>query len=258
MRREPLDAILLERARRSETVEFFERGNVGDVLFEGDRVVGVELADGRLARARMVGADGRHSLVARKVGPRVEHETPPYRALYYRYVSGFTGPTGRAPDAAEFSQSGDELAYIFPSDAGLTCVALSVNLETFRWLRQDFEARYAERVQQIRARRASGRGTARRPTGRLRAGRNWARLPWGPGWALVGDAGMHQDPWSGIGMDMAGVHATFLAEAITDWLGGATAEQTALGAYGERRDAHGLHDYHETVRLAADLRELAG
>jgi hypothetical protein len=83
-------------------------------------------------------------LVANKVTPAVEHETPPYRALYYRYVTGFLGPDGSQPDAAEFSQLDDEIAYIFPSDVGFTCVAVSVNLETFRWLRKDFEARYVD------------------------------------------------------------------------------------------------------------------
>ena len=59
-------------------------------------------------------------------------------------------------------------------------------------------------------------------------------------------------------MDIAGVHATFLAEAIVDWLGGAADEQAALAGYHERRNAQGLDAYHETVRCAADLRELEG
>jgi flavin-dependent dehydrogenase len=87
-------------------------------------------------------------------------------------------------------------------------------------------------------------------------GRNYARVPWGPGWALVGDAAMHQDPWSGLGIDMAGVHATFLADAIVDWLRGSADERTAFTSYHERRNAHGLSAYHDTVRFAADLREL--
>ena len=52
-------------------------------------------------------------------------------------------------------QLDDELAYIFPSDSGLTCVAVSVNLETFRWLRKDFETRYAERIARHRVRYAA-------------------------------------------------------------------------------------------------------
>jgi hypothetical protein len=55
---------------------------------------------------------------------------------------------------------------------------------------------------------------------------------------------------------MAGVHATFLADAIGDWLGAAADERTAFGRYHERRNAHGLGPYHDTVRYAADLRLL--
>ena len=258
VRREPLDLILLKRARVSESVDLLERTTVTDLLWDGDRVVGVRLADGRSAYAEIViGADGRNSLVAKKVTPAVEHETPPYRALYYRYVAGFLGPDGAEPDAAEFSQLDDELAYIFPSDSGLTCVAVSVNLETFGWLRKDFENRFAERIARHRglASRVDGAEATGRLSGRGPA-RNYVHVPWGPGWALVGDAGMHQDPWSGLGMDMAAVHATFLADAIVDWLHGSADERTAFARYHQRRNAHGLAGYHETVRHAADLRKL--
>ena len=210
-------------------------------------------------RSRLVvGADGRHSLVARKVNAATEHQAPPYRALYYRYVTGFVGRDGDRPDAAEFSQLDDELAYIFPSDSGTTCVALSVNLETFRWLRQDFEARFAQRI-------ACHQGFARRvaeaqPVDRLLGcgpEPNYVRVPYGTGWALVGDAALHQDPWAGLGIDMASVHATFLAEAISEYLSGAKSETDALAGYHERRNGHALELYHKTVNLAADLRALA-
>ena len=258
VRREPLDLVLVSRARGSPAVDLLDGANVADLLWDGARVAGVRLADGRRAHAALVvGADGRHSLVAKRVAPAVEHETPPLRALYYRYVAGFAGPDGASPDAAEFSQRDDELAYVFPSEAGLTCVALSVNLETFGRLRRDVAAGFATLIDRHRG--IAPRVAAARTVGRI-AGcgpeRSYVRVPWGPGWALVGDAAMHQDPWSGIGMDMAGVHATFLADAIVDWLQGDAPEQTALATYHERRDAHGLDAHQETVRLAGDLRLL--
>jgi menaquinone-9 beta-reductase len=207
--------------------------------------------------ALVVGADGRHSLVARRVNPMLEYETPPLRALFYRYVSHFRGPGGDAPDAAEFSLLGDEIAYVFPSDAGLTCVAMSVNLATFQWLRRDLQPRHAGLL-------ARHHGLATRVAAATAEGRvvgcgpepSYVRVPYGPGWALVGDAGLHQDPWSGLGMDMASVHATFLADAIIDWLHGSADEQTAMATYHERRNAHALEAYHDTIRGAADLRTL--
>jgi flavin-dependent dehydrogenase len=85
---------------------------------------------------------------------------------------------------------------------------------------------------------------------------NCVRVPAGPGWALVGDAGLYQDPWSGLGMDMAGVHATFLAEALLAYLGQNTSESEALASYHRRRNDHALIGYHRTVTLARDLRQL--
>jgi flavin-dependent dehydrogenase len=251
VRRAPLDHILLQRAARTAAV--VEGARVSDVLWDGDRVVGVALADGRHAHAALVvGADGRHSLVAKKVEAEVEHEAPALRALYYRYMGDFTGPG----DAAEFSLLGDEIAYVFPSDAGLACVAISVNLETYGRLRHDLESGYAERLAQHGG--FAARMGAATTDGRL-AGcgpeASYVRVPHGPGWALVGDAAQHQDPWSGIGMDMAGVHATFLADAVIDWLQGSADEGTAMTSYHERRNAHGLEPWRETVRAAADLRE---
>ena len=83
VRREPLDHILVQRAGVAEAVDVIERANVSEVLWDGDRVIGVGLADGRSARAAIVvGADGRHSLVARQVSADLQHEAPAYRALY--------------------------------------------------------------------------------------------------------------------------------------------------------------------------------
>jgi len=84
------------------------------------------------------------------------------------------------------------------------------------------------------------------------------RVPVGPGWALVGDASLDQDPWTGNGMDNAGVHATFLAEAVDDWLCGRASEEEAFTRYHARRDDHALADFHETVEIGKDLRQLTG
>jgi hypothetical protein len=65
--------------------------------------------------------------------------------------------------------------------------------------------------------------------------------------------------WRNAGIariDMAGVHATLLADAIIDALRGSADERTAFTRYHERRNAHGLDAYHDTVRFAADLRAL--
>lgn len=69
VRREPLDTLLLQRTARSSSIDVGERISATDLLWEGERVVGVRLLtpDGsREVHARIIiGADGRHSFVAR-------------------------------------------------------------------------------------------------------------------------------------------------------------------------------------------------
>lgn len=262
VRRELLDHLLVQRALRSGNVEFAERTSLVSLLWEDGRVVGARLRapEGeRDVRARVVvGADGRHSAVARAVAAPEERADPPIRALYYTYVRDLPGPGGDPPDGPEFSFVEDEVAYIFPSDSGVSCVALSVNLETFRWMRGAAPERFRERVGQHRgiAERFAASTTASKLLG-TGPERSFVRVPLGPGWALVGDAGMHQDPWSGLGMDMAGMHAGFLAEALLEALDGSTSEAEAMRGYHTRRDTHGLPGYRQTAALGRDLRQLS-
>jgi flavin-dependent dehydrogenase len=204
----------------------------------------------------VVGADGCHSTVARAVGAPLVEVAPATRAIYYRYVAGFAGPNGFPSDGAEFSQLGDEMAYALPSDAGLTCIALSVNLETFAWLRQDPETRFRARLAE-HACLADRIADADEVSPLLACGPrpNYVRMPFGPGWALVGDAGLYQDPWSGQGMDMAAIHATYLSEALDAGLAAGDLDG-ALATYHRRRDEHALETYRHTVDVGADLRQL--
>ena len=261
VRREPLDCLLVQRARSSPAVDLVEQARVTALLWEHERVVGARLLTPQAAyevHARIViGADGRHSFVARAVNAPLEESAPPTRAIYYRYVSGFAGPDGINPNGSEYSLFGDELAYVFPGDAGLTCLALSINLADFAWMRTKPEERFRERLAQHRG--IADRFLAAQPVGPfLGCGPevNYVRVPTGPGWALVGDAGLHQDPCTGLGMDMAGTHASFLAEVLCQWFDGRLSQREALASYHQRRNDHALEDYRKTVYLARDLRKM--
>ncbi|MGH2597196.1 MAG: NAD(P)/FAD-dependent oxidoreductase [Actinomycetota bacterium] len=259
VRREPLDHLLVQRARAEPMVEVREGTAVTSLVRDGDRVEGAWLSDGDVVTARLVvGADGRSSSVAANVGAGEQIREPATRAMYYRYFLGFTNPVGAGPDGAEFSLVGDELLYAFPSDAGTTCVAVSVNLEDFAVMHQNAERVFHERIgahpglgPRLSRCTLDGRLLGCGPKDHL------VRIPVGPGWALVGDASLHQDPWTGNGMDCAGVHATFLAAAIDDWLAGRVPESEAFARYHAQRDEHALADFHETVELGRDLRQLA-
>lgn len=257
VRRETLDAILVERARREPTVTVVEGTSMHGLTFNDDRVVGATIAtdtDTRLVRARVVvGADGHASRVAREVGAATQELIPASRAMYYRYLHGMVGPHG-VPDGPEFSAGDDDLAYVFPSDDGYACVAISFNLADYAMVRTHAEEAFEERIgaHPFIAERAA----AATPMGRL-----WAcgprdavvRQPVGPGWALVGDASMHQDPWTGNGMDFASTQAGYLAESIDDLLSSRSTEEAAWRTYHRRRDGHGLPGWRETGELGKDL-----
>jgi menaquinone-9 beta-reductase len=263
VRREPLDALLLDRARATEHVEVWEKTTVEELTFVNGEVAGVRVrVDGEssLIGARVVvGADGRHSTIARLAGPEPERTDAGCRALYYQYVEGWRGPAGEAPDAAEFSLNGDEIAYVFPSDSGQTCVALSVNLADYAVLRSDLNATYRAHIATHEGLRE--RFAASTPVSRVVGcgpEDSYVRVPWGPGWALVGDAALHQDPWTGMGMDCAGTHAAILAEELDAWLSGSCTYEAAMSRYHERRNAGALEGYEVTVSGARDLAKLVG
>ena len=145
----------------------------------------------------------------------------------------------------------------FPSDSALACVAVSINLGAFAGFRgaadENFDRRIASHVgiaERYAASTKEGRLLGSGPVDAL------IRSAYGHGWALVGDAAMSQDPWSGLGMDNAGIHATFLADAISEWLSGRSDEATAFAAYRERRDEHALAGFDFTANLGRDLRGL--
>lgn len=265
VRRITLDDLLVRRATAFPTVELRERTRVVDLVTEGDRVVGARLTgpDGeQTVRARMViGADGRHSGIARAVSAENEQWDEATRATYYCYVRGFGPREGDVPDGPEFSLRDDELAYVFPSEAGYTCLALSINLQEYTSLGPTRESRAAHLSALLDQHQGIGPRwhASTMEGGWLGAGPEpyYVRTPVGPGWALIGDAGVHQDPWSGFGMDMAGVQARWLAQALISWWRGDRSETDALQMFRRQRDEHALERYRTSVEFGRDLRLLA-
>lgn len=173
--------------------------------------------------------------------------------MYFRYFRGYRGPDG-SWNGPEFSLLGDELVYAFPSDDDVTCLAISINLEMFAAFRAQPEQMFATRVLDHPG--MGPRFAAATPiSGILGSGPKDAviRMSSGPGWALVGDAAMSQDPWTGLGMDNASIHATFLVEAVDAWLAGRMDERTALEEYARRRDEHATAGFDETALGGRDL-----
>lgn len=258
IRRLALDQVLVERARRTPGLDLREGCRVDGLLREGDRLVGVTWSESGVrheAHARVVvGADGVRSFVARQLGPGLEHSEPVHRAMYYTYLRGMPPHDG---PAAEFHYRGNHLVYVFPCDDGLTLVAASVPISEFDGFRRDPERRLWQELSHMtevalrlpRARREGPvLGTGSIP--------GYLRLPYGPGWALVGDAGMVMDPWSGQGIDQAATHAVLLAGELGKFLSNQADWETAMNAYHRARNDFSRKTYDRTCTFGRDLRPM--
>lgn len=248
-RRIVLDAILVEAAAEA-----------GAEIRTGVRVEGLLVADGAVAgirartaagtelveRARLVvGADGLRSIVARAAGAVSYEDRGTLQCAYYAYWSGVP--------ATSFAACGREGcgAVTIPTHDGLTCVPVVFPRARFAEIRTDIERHClaALDTMPLGARVRAGRRESRwYGTGDLP---NLMRRPHGPGWALVGDAGLHQDPVTAHGITNAFRDAELLAEAIDRGLGGEAPLDVALAEYHRRRDDAARPMFELTCGIAA-------
>ena len=248
VRRSTLDAILARRAAASG-VDLRTRTKVVGLVTSGGACAGVTDEGGTEHRARVVvGADGRRSTVARFVRAADDERHPPARAMYYRYATGWRSPADVGP---EFALDDDTFSYVFPSDAAVACLAVSIPLADYELPQADAADRLVQafrRNPQTADRIDDVEWVSRVYTGPP-ADSVWREAA-GPGWVLVGDAGTAQDPWAGLGMDTAARQAEAFVEAFTaapdDW----------HTSYAGLRRERTYPDYAETTRLAPDLRQL--
>ena len=250
-RRTVLDKILVDAARDAGA-EVREGVTLQDLLFEDGRVSGVRARtkDGVPVdeRARVVvGADGMHSRIAKLVDAPAYDERPSLTCAYYSYFSGTN------LDGAELHMGENGGILAFPTNDGLDCIAVGQPNEMFEEFRSDIEGNFMrymhaispamhERVKNGK-REERWQGTADVP--------NFFRKPYGPGWALVGDAGYHRDPVTGLGISDAFRDAELLASALDDGLTGRAPLDEALAGYEQQRNAVAKPMYEFTLALAS-------
>ena len=222
VRREVLDAILLERAGASGA-RIVEGAKVTELLREPDgRVRGVRLTlddSSREVRARVVvGADGLGSVVARRLGLTRRLRWPRRIALVTHYKGvkdvGEHGEMHVAPDG-----------YVGIADVGggLTTVAAVFPVSRSREISRDrieFLRRWLFDQRRLALRFAS----AERVTPVVATGpfASYARRASAPGAALVGDAADFFDPFTGEGIYAALRGGEILADHVTESLAAAT------------------------------------
>jgi flavin-dependent dehydrogenase len=245
-RRRRLDALLATAASEAGA-ELRQRFTVDDLLWEGDRVVGIRgrgPGGAAVERARVVvGADGFRSRVAAAVGAASYEVRPAQTCAYYSHWADLPSP------ALELYARPGRYALLFPSDDGLACLAVGWPRAEFGDVRRDVERQFMAEVERVPALaervRAARRVEPFRGTGDLPA---FLRTPHGPGWALVGDAGCRVDPITGQGISDAFRDAELLAEALAAGLGGQRPLEAALADYHRRRDEAVMRIYNYTYQ----------
>jgi 2-polyprenyl-6-methoxyphenol hydroxylase-like FAD-dependent oxidoreductase len=242
-RRTVLDSVLVEAAREA-----------GADVLEGARITGLDIEDGTVrgvlgthrggpfrAGARLViGADGKHSTVARQVSAPVYHQRPVGAFACYGYFADVPVSAG------EMYQRPSRTVAVFPTNDDLTMVYVAGPLSEFEEFRRDIGGSHLRSLD-----RCGDLGE------RVRAGRlvehlrttpdqpNQFRQAYGPGWALVGDAGVVMDSITAQGITNALHDADRLASAVIAGLGGARPLTAALADHHRQRDAtlRGMFDF---------------
>jgi 2-polyprenyl-6-methoxyphenol hydroxylase-like FAD-dependent oxidoreductase len=249
-RRTVLDAVLVQAAVEAGA-ELREGFVVEDVLREGATVTGIrghrKGGPSVQERARVVvGADGVHSVIARAVQPEEYNTRPPMGCGYYAYYSGVP------MDGAEVHWRDDCIVFGFPTNDGETCVVVEWPHEMFGEIRADIEGnltRALATVPDFAARVAQGhRETRFIGTGNLP---NFFRKPYGPGWALVGDAGYHKDPVTGLGITDAFLDAELLATALDAGFAGRQSLTDALAGYEQQRNIRAMPLYEMAIQAVS-------
>lgn len=256
-RRTVLDAMLIEAAVAAGA-DLRVDTNFQDVVRDGDgRVVGASFAareapgDGHAFTAYaplVIGADGRHSTVARRVGAEVVQDAGNHGCQFYGYWSGL-------PDkGAQVFVGGGQAVLAFPTHGGNHLVLVGWAQERFHEVKQDIDRHFLNAVgagaPELRPYLTERARAAERILGSGDLG-NLIRVSSGPGWVLAGDAAVAKDAVTAQGIGDAFAQAQSLAELLPAALAaGPAAVDAATAAHVEARDRAGATGFATTVAFA--------
>ena len=249
-RRTVLDSLLVEAASQAGA-EVREGFTVEEVVIDDDgHVTGIRghSSDGQTVTEHakvVIGADGRHSLVARAVGPEQYHQKPQLLCGYYTYWSGL-------PMHGRFETyiRPDRGFAAWPTNDDLTLVIGGWPFAEFEANKRDIEGNYLKMLEMVPpfAERVHGATREARFVGT--AVPNYFRKPYGRGWALVGDAGYNKDFITAQGMHDAFRDAELCATALDQSFSGASSFEVAMDGYQSTRDTQVLPMYELTCEFA--------
>jgi 2-polyprenyl-6-methoxyphenol hydroxylase-like FAD-dependent oxidoreductase len=223
---------------RYPSVTTLERARMEELEREADgRIIGLRaVVDGeaRSIRARaVIGADGRHSLLARTVDAAVTHARHDVdTTLYYAHWED-VAPYDSGEPLAHIHTSGDGFSFVFmPSADGQTMVVAQGRADSYAAQQGTPEQVYEQllRARPLVWRRLTHARQVSDLRGIKRMG-NLFRAPGGPGWALVGDAYHQKDSIDAQGIYDALLGAKLLAEQLLVWHAGACTWEQAIERY---------------------------
>jgi flavin-dependent dehydrogenase len=223
VRRDRLDPILLDLALRAGA-DYAPSFQVSDLVRENERVVGVHGRDqGRPAALRgrlIIGADGRNSVVARRLGAVNRHPWLDKVALV-----GYAAGVRRAEDVGEIFLGRNRYCILNPVAPDLTNIGLVVDRREFHRPANapDFLREAGAILPRLADRLARARLVA--PVRCLGPLAHHATRVAAPGALLVGDAAGFLDPFTG-----EGIHAALRSAEL--------AVHYALPALGVDAEAH--------------------
>ena len=251
-RRTILDKVLVDAAAEAGA-EVREDFTVEEIVTEDGAVTGIrghaKGGDTVTEKAGVViGADGKHSLLAKTVEPEAYNERPSQLAMYYAYwsdlpVSGFE-TTIRAEKRRGWAA--------LPTHDGLTCMPFGWPVEEFKANRGDIEGNFFEAIdlapefaERVRGAKRETKfvGSAELP--------GYFRKPFGPGWVLVGDAGYHKNPITAMGINDAFRDAELVADALGDAFSEKRPFDEGMTAYQRTRDEAAMPVYEFTAEFAS-------
>ena len=248
--RDRFDAILADRLRETRA-DFRERYRVTDIVMDRGAVAGVDALDpsGRTLRFQsrlVIGADGRNSVVARRLGLVRPH--PLRRMALMTYMSG---PSERA-DRGEIYLDPPDYSILNPMAPGQLNVGMVIPLADAvphrGRLDELFDARVA-RMPMLRRRLSAFRRDA--PVAALGPLAVRVDDPRAGGVLLVGDSAGFYDPFTGEGIYTALRSAELAADAARAALATGDVSAAALAGYAARRRA--IFDDKERVMRALQL-----
>jgi flavin-dependent dehydrogenase len=235
--RSEFDRMMLDNARE-HGVDAREGVRVHDVLFEGDRAVGVRIKEGdgfREVRAGVVvDASGQNGLLMNRLRLRL-WDPILNKAAIWTYWEGAYRDVGRDAGATLVIQTGDRKGwfwYIPLHDDVVSCGVVKPADELFKG-RKDYAQTYVEEVENcpgVKERVAK----ATRATGYF-ATKDYSyrsKQVAGDGWVLVGDAFGFLDPLYSSGVLLALKSGEMAADAIVEGLVTGDTSGAQLGKWG--------------------------